>query len=86
MAVACACTAVRLLQLHEVLELPQPASDTAHAPRRSAPKVTCAGVLDEAQWQVLWITQRGSRTRPLLQDKYILEELCLPEFVNKRKW
>jgi hypothetical protein len=57
MAVVLAFIAVRLLQLREVLELPQAQPDKAPSPGRAAPRVSCAGVLEEAEWQVLWMTQ-----------------------------
>lgn len=58
MAVVCAFIAVRLLQLREVLELSQAVSDKANPPGRAAAKVSCAGVLEEAEWRVLWMTQQ----------------------------
>lgn len=59
MAVILGFIAVRLLQLREVLEVPRPVSDKAQAPGRAAPKISCAGVLDEAEWRVLWMTDKG---------------------------
>ncbi len=57
-AVVLAFVAVRLLQLREVLELPAAVSNEGPPRARAAPKLSCAGVLDEAEWRVLWMTQQ----------------------------
>lgn len=56
-AVVYAFIAVRLLQLREVLELSEGVSDRAESPGQAVPPVSCAGVLEEAEWRVLWMTQ-----------------------------
>lgn len=65
MAVVLAFVAVRLLQLREGLEGPQPVSDKEKAPGKRAPRISCAGVLDETEWQVLWLTDT---TKPLPEE------------------
>jgi len=64
MAVVSAFIAVRLLQLREVLEFSQADSDKGESAGQRVPNVSCAGVLDEAEWQVLWMTQKGKHKRP----------------------
>ena len=49
--------AVRLLQLRECME---PGEDTT-LPTPSAGAGTCAGVLDDLEWKVLWVTQHRKR-------------------------
>lgn len=57
MAVVLAFIAVRLLQLREVLEHPGAVSPEGRAAGPRAPGISCAGVLEEAEWRVLWMTQ-----------------------------
>jgi len=54
-AVVLAFIAVRLLQLRELFDTP------AVAVAETPPPLSCAGVLEQVEWQVLWVTQKRSR-------------------------
>lgn len=73
MAVVLAFIAVRLLQLREVLEVPSADSKPSDSPEQAAPWLSCAGVLEEVEWQVLWLTQEKRpppREAPTLRWAY----------------
>ena len=62
MAVILAFIAVRLLQLREVLE--RPPSDRHRAPGSLPREGSCAGVLDEVEWKLLWLSEKRSPPPP----------------------